>query len=73
MPFSGTEAALAAKIDTELTAEFPIGLRDIDPADRLRASEAIARAIIDHLTTESLTVIGTCPPAGGPLTGGKLV
>jgi hypothetical protein len=73
MPFSGSEAALAALINAELTAEFPIGVRDIDPADRLKASEAIARAFIAHLTTESFTVIGTCPPGGGPLTGGKLV
>ncbi len=73
MPFTGTEAILAGLIDTELTNEFPIGTRDIDPADRVRASEAIARAIITHLTTQSLTVIGVAPSGGGPITGGKLV
>jgi len=73
MPFAGTEPALAALIDTELTIEFPIGARDIAPADRLKAADAIARALIAHMTATPLTVIGTAPPGGGPITGGKLI
>ncbi len=73
MPFAGSEAALAALINAELTAEFPIGARDIAPADRVKASEAIARAVLAHLVAVPLTVIGVAPPGGGPITGGKLV
>lgn len=73
MPLAGSEATLAALIKTELDTEFPIGLRDIDEADRLKAAEAIARAILSHLVAQPLTVVGVAPPGGGPITGGKLV
>lgn len=73
MPLSGTDPILAALIKTELDNEFPIGVRDINPADRQKAAEAIARAILNHLVAQPLTVIGVAPPGGGPITGGKLV
>ena len=73
MPLAGSESVLAALIKTELDTEFPIGTRDINPADRQKAAEAIARAILNHLIAQPLTVIGTAPAGGGPLVGGKLV
>ncbi len=73
MPLAGSESVLAALIKTELDTEFPIGTREINPADRQKAAEAIARAILSHLVAQPLTVVGVAPPGGGPITGGKLV
>ncbi len=73
MPLSGTDAALAALIKSELDTEFPIGVRDINPADRQKAAEAIARAVLSHFVAQPNSVIGTAPAGGGPIVGGKLV
>lgn len=73
MPFTGSESILGALIRSEIDSEFPIGERDVDPDDRQKACDAIARALITHLTTQTLTVFGIAPPTGGPITGGKLV
>ena len=64
-------STLAETIRVELDAEFPVGDRDIDTANRRKFTEALAAAIVARLTSDAV-VTGTCPPNGGPLTSGRI-
>ena len=64
-------STLATAIRDELDTEFPVGDRDIDTENRRKFTEALAAAIVTHLTSDAV-VTGTCPSNGGPLTSGRI-
>ena len=66
-----SESTLATAIRDELDDEFPIGDRDIDSDTRQKFADALAAAIVSHLTSDAV-VTGTCPSNGGPLTSGRI-
>lgn len=64
--------ALAHSIDDALNSAFPIGKRDISENDRWKMSQAIAKAVVEHIQNYAL-VTGVCPTGGGPLADGKVL
>lgn len=64
-----TEASLKAAIKAALNDTEAAAKEELDAKDVLAAK--LAKAIIDELK-ENAVVIGTCPPTGGPLTGGRI-
>ena len=71
MPLNKTRCRKA--IITRLDSSFPVqeGQNDVAEATRQTAIDIIVEEILDEIADNAL-VTGTCPPNGGPLTGGSI-
>ncbi|MDE2846013.1 MAG: hypothetical protein OXO51_04830 [Gemmatimonadota bacterium] len=71
MPLDKTRCrnAIIARLNSSFTVES--GQNDVAADDRQTAIDIIVEEIFDEIENNAL-VTGTCPPSGGPLTGGSI-